>query len=205
MTSTTHIPWSKLPQTITIPIAKNSNETIQCIIRHPTLDDVVKLSKLEYDTFYNTFINQHNNTELDVKLYCDTAFNIEQQTNEIESSNQTTMIVERIDNNELIGYSMLKHNSTEPCCHGQLPNIEFQRCYIDSKYHGIGLAHILFNLNIEYSINVLHVKSMWLGVWEYNYKAIRFYEKIGLKHVGSHRFMFGNDPQTDYIYEMSLL
>jgi RimJ/RimL family protein N-acetyltransferase len=42
-------------------------------------------------------------------------------------------------------------------------------------------------------------RTLWLGVWERNPRAIAFYEKCGFRDVGSHDFWVGNDCQTDRI------
>lgn len=42
-------------------------------------------------------------------------------------------------------------------------------------------------------------KVIWLGVWEHNQKALRFYEKMGYEHFGEHTFLLGDDVQTDYL------
>jgi ribosomal protein S18 acetylase RimI-like enzyme len=42
---------------------------------------------------------------------------------------------------------------------------------------------------------------MWLGVWEYNPRAQRFYEKNGFRIVGKHVFQLGTDPQTDLLMQ----
>ena len=42
-------------------------------------------------------------------------------------------------------------------------------------------------------------ETLWLGVWEHNARAIRFYEKCGFRDAGSHPFLLGNDLQTDRI------
>ena len=46
---------------------------------------------------------------------------------------------------------------------------------------------------------------MWLGVWEYNPRAIRFYEKHGFVEVGSHVFQLGKDPQIDLLMQKKLI
>ena len=45
---------------------------------------------------------------------------------------------------------------------------------------------------------------MWLGVWEYNPRAQRFYEKNGFRAVGSHVFQLGEDAQTDILMQREL-
>jgi ribosomal protein S18 acetylase RimI-like enzyme len=41
---------------------------------------------------------------------------------------------------------------------------------------------------------------MWLGVYQENKRAKRFYEKLGFERVGEHDFWLGSDKQTDDIY-----
>ena len=41
---------------------------------------------------------------------------------------------------------------------------------------------------------------VWLGVWERNARAQAFYGKYGFRPVGTHVFMFGDEPQTDEIW-----
>jgi ribosomal protein S18 acetylase RimI-like enzyme len=47
-------------------------------------------------------------------------------------------------------------------------------------------------------------KTLWLGVWERNPRAIRFYEKQGFRDVGSYLFVLGTDPQTDRVMTRAL-
>ncbi len=49
-----------------------------------------------------------------------------------------------------------------------------------------------------------HKKYIWLGVWEKNENALRFYKKKGLYEIGTHTFVMGEDKQTDYILSKDL-
>ena len=42
---------------------------------------------------------------------------------------------------------------------------------------------------------------LWLGVWEHNPHAQKFYERFGFKQVGQHTFLLGTDPQIDWILQ----
>jgi len=42
-------------------------------------------------------------------------------------------------------------------------------------------------------------RSMWMGVWERNTRAIAFYTKWGFVDVGEHVFPLGSDRQTDRV------
>jgi hypothetical protein len=46
--------------------------------------------------------------------------------------------------------------------------------------------------------------SLWLGVWEKNEGAIRFYERNGFSVTGSHPFRMGDEIQTDLIMKLPL-
>ena len=40
---------------------------------------------------------------------------------------------------------------------------------------------------------------MWLGVWQRNPRAVRFYEKCGFRRVAEATFVLGTDVQTDWV------
>ena len=46
--------------------------------------------------------------------------------------------------------------------------------------------------------------KIWLGVWEKNISAIKFYRKLGFKIFSSHDFQLGDDLQTDLMMEKIL-
>lgn len=43
---------------------------------------------------------------------------------------------------------------------------------------------------------------IWLGVWEHNVDAIKFYEKQGFKKFDTHIFKLGDDEQTDNLMKL---
>ena len=49
-----------------------------------------------------------------------------------------------------------------------------------------------------------HKKYIWLGVWELNTNAIRFYDRLGFKKFDTHVYPIGNDPQIDWIMKLTL-
>lgn len=46
-----------------------------------------------------------------------------------------------------------------------------------------------------------HKTKIWLGVWEHNPQALRFYEKRGFVVTGSHEFYTGDVVDKDLIME----
>jgi ribosomal protein S18 acetylase RimI-like enzyme len=49
-----------------------------------------------------------------------------------------------------------------------------------------------------------HARTLWLGVWEHNPRAIAFYRKRGFQDVGSHEFLLGQDRQTDRLMVLAI-
>jgi ribosomal protein S18 acetylase RimI-like enzyme len=50
----------------------------------------------------------------------------------------------------------------------------------------------------------LHSAYVWLGVWEKNARAIRFYEKNGFVAFDKHLFKLGDEEQTDIMMKRVL-
>jgi ribosomal protein S18 acetylase RimI-like enzyme len=82
-------------------------------------------------------------------------------------------------------------------------SIEIERVYVMVEFHGKEVGKKLLVKAIEIS-REKNAKSVWLGVWEKNYKAIRFYHKNGFLEFGKHPFILGDDIQTDILMELQL-
>jgi RimJ/RimL family protein N-acetyltransferase len=47
-------------------------------------------------------------------------------------------------------------------------------------------------------------KTIWLGVWEENFRAHKVYERFGFRKIGYHDFKIGDCVQTDWIMSKRL-
>ncbi|MEP6847236.1 MAG: GNAT family N-acetyltransferase [Acidobacteriota bacterium] len=169
-------------------------------IRHATLEDAKSLTDLSYTTFWDAFAHHPKNAPDDLAYYMRQAFTVEQITRELEHAESVFLIAE-IDG-ELAGYAKLVLNNIEPGIVSQKP-IELNRLYSQQKFLGQGVGQSLmdacFGLAQEQGFD-----TMWLGVWEYNPRAQRFYEKNGFRFVGKHTFVLGADPQTDLLMQKAI-
>jgi len=52
---------------------------------------------------------------------------------------------------------------------------------------------------VEQTARSLRGRTLWLGVWERNPRAIAFYGKCGFVDVGHHAFVVGTEEQTDRV------
>ncbi len=81
--------------------------------------------------------------------------------------------------------------------------LEIERIYVLKEYHGKKVGQLLYEnaIKIAKSKNAEYV---WLGVWEKNPRAIRFYEKNGFVAFDKHIFKLGNDKQTDIMMKLKI-
>lgn len=169
-------------------------------IREALPADAKLLTDLAYTTFWDAFAHHPKNAPDDLNHYMRQAFNIEQISVELDDKD-TVFLIAELDG-EAAGYAKLIADRTEPGIGGQRP-VELNRLYAHQKHLGQGVGQALMDACFE---RAKHDDRdvMWLGVWEYNPRAQRFYEKNGFRVVGSHVFQLGEDAQTDMLMQCEL-
>lgn len=74
---------------------------------------------------------------------------------------------------------------------------ELIRLYVDKPFHGKGVAQALMRFYMDAAV-AEGAACLWLGVWEHNYRAQKFYSKYGFTFTGhTHPFPIGLTPQID--------
>ena len=81
--------------------------------------------------------------------------------------------------------------------------VELCRLYSTTEFIGKGVGQALMDECLKLA-RERNCDVMWLGVWEFNPRAQRFYEKQGFRIVGEHVFQLGSDPQTDHLMQIEL-
>lgn len=150
--------------------------------------DAKALAELAERTFRETFTAQNEPENIDA--YVSRVYGEAQQRAEILNPKITTIVVEVAS--VMSAFVQILH---------QPDALEISRLYVDRPLHGQGVAQELIRLTIELA-RERGLPRVWLGVWEHNPRAIRFYEKCGFRKTGSHPFLLGSDLQTDL--EMTL-
>jgi ribosomal protein S18 acetylase RimI-like enzyme len=167
-------------------------------IKNVTLNDLEQLRKISRLTFFETFSTV--NTEENMSKYLDEAFSTEKLTTELNDSS-TEFYFATLDN-KVIGY--LKLNFGRLQTELQDPKaVEIQRIYVPKEFHGKKVGQLLYQKarKIAEQKNAGYV---WLGVWEENQKAIRFYQKNGFVEFDKHIFKLGDEKQTDIMMKLQL-
>ena len=145
--------------------------------------DIPALSKLCADTFRETF--SHDNTEEELQAFFDAAYNHDTLKCELGHDESETYLAYVDD--ALAGY--LKVNWGDAQTERELENaFEIQRIYVLKEYHGQGVGKALFEKSLRIAAEG-QFDWAWLGVWEKNYKAQRFYAQYGFEKFGEHQFV----------------
>lgn len=168
------------------------------MIRRLTKEDVAVLSLLSEKTFRETF--EKENTPEDMENYVAKAFNREEILKEL--SNKDSFFFLYSEDGEALGYSKLNLAPAQTES-GFENSLELQRIYVLSKAKGKGIGTALLNHALDFA-KVMGVDYAWLGVWEHNQKAIKFYKKMGFEKFSEHIFLLGQDEQTDYLYRIDV-
>ena len=169
------------------------------VIRPAVVADATDLSNLAERTFRDAF--SALNTVENMDLHCASAFSPAAQAAEIANADIQTVVAE--SDGRLVAFAQVHLRSKPPACVSVSPSIELRRIYVERRFHGTGLARDLMAHVIE-TTERHGAAAVWLGVWEHNPRAIRFYQRFGFTEVGDHVFVVGSDPQRDLVMVRSL-
>jgi len=163
-----------------------------------TPKDAELLQNISIETFSATF--GPYNTEANLKSYLKKAYDI--KVLEQELSNLNSEFYFAYEDGEIAGY--LKINILDAQSEKMTDDfLEVQRIYVREKFkrHGIGKKMLEFAIK---RANDLGKDRLWLGVWEKNFAAQRFYNSLGFEKYSFHRFTMGDSVQTDFILKKEL-
>ena len=168
------------------------------VIRGAKESDAVSLAQIAEGTFREAFAQA--NTRQNMDAHCAKTFGAAQQLNEIRNGEMFKLLAE-IDT-RLIAFGQLRTGVAPGCVQGRRP-MEIYRLYVKSQWHGKGIARHLMSALIDRALEA-GAKTLWLGVWEHNPRALAFYGKFGFRCVGDHTFVLGTDAQRDLIMQLEV-
>jgi len=160
-------------------------------VRRVALVDIEQLQYIGRQTFIETF--SEVNTEDNMNKYLDESFNIGRLTSEIQNLNSEFYFA--VLDAKVVGYLKINCGDAQT----ELKNdqtLELERIYVLKEFHGKKVGQILFNKALQIA-EQMKVDYLWLGVWEENHKALKFYTKNGFKAFDKHIFILGDSIQTD--------
>lgn len=162
------------------------------------IQDIGQLQKIGRQTFSETFAE--SNTEENMTKYLEEGFSLEKLTEELNNENSAFYFA--VLDGKVIGYLKLNFGNSQTELQDN-SGLEIERIYVLQAYHGKKAGQVLYEKAMQVADDQ-KVNYVWLGVWEENPRAIRFYQKNGFVEFDKHIFRLGDDEQTDIMMKKLL-
>lgn len=153
--------------------------------------NIPQLKKIAEQTFSETFA--HLNSAEDMQKYLADNFNPIQLEKELNNPDSLFFLSDV--NGKLAGYLKLNFGNAQLELKEAI-GMEIERLYVLKEFHGKKVGQMLIDMAINEAKDRM-MEYIWLGVWENNQRAIRFYSKNGFVEFDKHLFILGADKQTD--------
>ncbi len=155
--------------------------------------EVNDLQRIGRQTFTETFA-EHNSPE-NLAGYLEESFATAKLTNELNHAESRFYFA--FVESKLAGYLKINFGNAQTEVVDD-SSVEIERIYVLRAFQGQKVGQKLFEKAVEIA-RQSKCSFIWLGVWEKNYKALKFYRKNGFQEFGQHTFRIGNDEQTDFL------
>ncbi|MCH9695623.1 MAG: GNAT family N-acetyltransferase [Gammaproteobacteria bacterium] len=169
-------------------------------IREAGDDDMPGLAKLAAQSFRDTF--EADNDPRNIEDYLRTSLTVEQLRDDFAIATNIFMLAFSGNEDTPVGYVKLSTASSDPSVTSTAA-LEIERIYADKHVIGRGIGAALMQASIDKATGQ-DCDTIWLGVWEENKRAIRFYERWYFKAVGTRGFHMGTELQTDLVMARQL-
>lgn len=167
-------------------------------IRKAKIEEVPAVRELAIEVYTDTFAEY--NSAANLQAFYDDSYNLEKFKAEFAESGAQLYVA--LDDLKIIGFLRLRLNA-EVDHHLGKNHIELQRLYIHRDYQGGNVSKLLMDQALKYATEK-KMEWIWLGVWEKNFRAQKFYNKWGFERFGEHTFQMGDDPQIDWLLRKQL-
>jgi ribosomal protein S18 acetylase RimI-like enzyme len=166
--------------------------------RFATIADAALIADLSRETFYETF--SVHNTAANMTKFMNEQFSRESLMKEVAEVQNIFFLV--YHDKKPAGYAKMRVGEVPPFYEGS-SCIEIARIYAIRSFIGKGVGTALMRKCIQTATENKY-DIIWLGVWEKNHQAIEFYLRWGFEKFGTHIFLLGDDPQTDWLMSKQL-
>jgi ribosomal protein S18 acetylase RimI-like enzyme len=167
-------------------------------IRKAGLEDLEFLQTIGRQTFTETFA-AYNSAE-NLAQYLEQSFSPDKLNQELTNTASAFYFAE--DDGHVIGYLKINFGEAQT----ELKDadaLEIERIYVLQQYHGKKVGQLLYEKALEIAVE-MKKQYVWLGVWEENKRALKFYRKNGFVEFDKHIFKLGEEEQTDFMMKREL-
>lgn len=173
---------------------------MEILIREARVEDGPDLARMARETFLDTYQEIARKDQENMNLYLAEALSDQKIASLLENPQNTFLLAEK--QQELLGYVKLVRgfhydNRSDPSF------INLEKIYLrrHAQSQGIGQRFMHHSLDIAAREGFSWI---WLGVWDVNQSAIRFYERFGFAHCGVHHFKMGEHIYEDLLFKKKL-
>lgn len=169
-------------------------------LKQATLADLDPLVALERITWTSTF--RHLYTAEDFETYMQAFKTPEAIARKLERPGTLCWLA--MEDGVPVGFLSLNLHK-QPDHGGPLPApvMEIEQIYVHPDIKGKGIGTLLFQRTYEIA-KAEGIKTLWLGVFEYNEPAQQFYIKEGFEKFATHIFQVGEKEDTDWLMKKEL-
>jgi len=158
-----------------------------------SLSDLDELVRISRKTFVDAF--EKYNDPSDFEAYITFAFDRRKILSELKNNNSDFYFVYQRES--LVGYFKLNRGEAQTDLKME-ESIELERIYVLELFQGKNVGQWMLDQAIDFAIKG-QKKILWLGVWQKNKRAVKFYERHGFVKFGTHPYYIGQDKQTDWL------
>jgi ribosomal protein S18 acetylase RimI-like enzyme len=172
---------------------RKKQQNTELKIQRATPDDAGVIADMGARTFEAAF--GADNRPEDMQQYLSLNFSPARIKEQLSDPAATFLLV--CENKKPVGYAVLRVSKNH-ISKIDPDAVELVRFYVESEIIGRGYGSALMRACLEEALQNGH-RTIWLGVWEKNQRAIRFYRKWGFTKMGTQEFILGSDLQRDYV------
>lgn len=167
-------------------------------LRKAKIEEVPAVRELAIEVYTDTFA-EHNTPE-NLHAFFKDSYSAEKFNSEFHEPKSALFIA--LDDLKIVGFLRLRQSNEVDKYLGN-NHIELHRLYVHRDYHGSSVAKMFMEEAMKYAREKKH-EWIWLGVWEKNFRAQKFYGKWGFEKFSEHIFQMGDDPQIDWLLKKKL-
>lgn len=167
-------------------------------IRHAAADDAAALAAFAAQAFTDTYLGLDDPRE--IADYVAEHFQPEVMAGVIRDPACSTLLV--WVGEQLAGYAILREAPPPSCVMAPAP-LQLWRLYLGQRFIGQGLGARLM-AEVHAQAWRRGARTLWLGVYDRNVRAVEFYRRFGFIQVGTSQFLFGGRLYADPIYAATL-
>jgi GNAT superfamily N-acetyltransferase len=160
-------------------------------LRRADVADAERLARLGVRTFRDTY--RGIDAPEDIEAYVGEHFTPERVAQQLQRPASVTLLAQCGD--EDAGYLQVAVSEAPACVRGPSP-VELVRLYLRVDWIGHGHGARMMQA-AEAEALQLQGRTLWLGVYEKNLRAVAFYRRCGFEQVGTHDFLFAGVVYAD--------